>query len=632
MSSIESFEHLRLLQDEHRKELEAYPLVISICQGTACRAQGGEEVAEAFEKLLMGTTDIRFVKSGCQGFCERGPLSIVRPSNVFYQMLKPRDVTEIMQKTVDRGEVIDRLLYAHPMTGAKVGKEEEIEFYSRQHRIVLGLNGHIDPLRIQDYFAYNGYSALAKALQTMEPGQIIEEMIEANLRGRGGAGYPTGLKWKSCREAPGDHHYIICNADEGDPGAYMDRSLIEGNPHAIIEGMLIGAFAVGGHEGYIYIRHEYPLAVRTFDRALDQAREYGLLGKNILGTGFDFDIEIAAGAGAFVCGEETGLIASIEGVCGEPRERPPFPAQKGLWENPTNINNVETWANVPHIINKGAKWFRDIGTKESAGTKVFSLVGKVNNTGLIEVPMGMTLREIIFDIGGGIKGDKKFKAVQTGGPSGGMLSEAQLDLPVDFDELTKAGSMMGSGGMIVMDEKTCVVDVAKYFIDFLIDESCGKCLPCREGLRQMSKMLHRICDGDGALKDVNDLEKLAETVAATALCGLGKTAPNPVLSSMKYLRDEYLAHIVEHRCPGGVCKSMISYHVTPDLCTGCGSCDKVCSVSAIQTVHGQKRENGLLRIVDVALCDKCGACIEICPEEAIAKRSPAMVSARAAKS
>jgi len=632
MPRIESAEMLRNIQEKFRKELEAYPMVISICHGMSCRATGAVEVANAFEKIVSGSNDIRFLRSGCQGFCEKGPLSVVRPSNVFYQMLKPGDVNEVMEKTIERGEIVDRLLYAHPTTGEKLGKEHEIDFYSKQHRVVLELNGYIDPFKIEDYFAHDGYSGLAKAMTGMERGQITEEMIEANLRGRGGAGFSAGWKWKTCSEAPGERKHIICNADEGDPGAFMDQAVLEGNPHSVIEGMIIGAYAIGGTDGHIYIRHEYPYAVHTFQNALDQAREYGLLGNNILGTGFNFDIQVCFGAGAFVCGESSALVRSLQGQVGEPRDKFVHATEQGYHDEPTNLNNVETWANVPHIINKGAQWFRGIGTKDSPGTKVFSLVGKVENTGLIEVPMGMSLREIVFDIGGGIKEGKAFKAVQTGGPSGGMLSEAQLDLPVDFDALDKAGSMMGSGGMIVMDENTCVVDVAKYFIDFLIDESCGKCLPCREGLRQMSEMLHRICDGEGKLKDINDLEALGETVAATALCGLGKSAPNPVLSSIRQFREEYLAHIVEHKCPGGICKALISYHVLPEPCTGCGSCAKVCPSDAIHTVPGKKRKDGLLHEVNLETCVKCGACIEICPENAIEKRSPAEVPVSATRS
>ena len=620
MLRIVSVEQLRLIQERCRKELEKYPMVMSICHGMACRATGAVEVANAFEKMVSGSSDIRFIRSGCQGFCERGPLSVVRPSNVFYQMLKPGDAGEIVEKTLEHGEVVDRLLYTHPASGQKVGKEQELEFYAKQHRVVLELNGHIDPFRIEDYFAYGGYSGLGKAISEMSPQQVIEEMIEANLRGRGGAGYPAGWKWKSCREAPGEHRHIICNADEGDPGAFMDQAILEGNPHSVIEGMVVGAYAIGGTNGHIYIRHEYPYAVKTFTNALEQAREYGLLGKNILGSGFDFDIHLCFGAGAFVCGESSALMRSLQGQVGEPRDKFIHATEMGYHDEPTTLNNVETWANVPHIIGKGAKWFRSIGTENSPGTKVFSLVGKVKNTGLIEVPMGMTLREIIFDIGGGIKEGKMFKAVQTGGPSGGMLPEGKLDLPVDFDELTEAGSMMGSGGMIVMDEDTCVVDVAKYFIDFLIEESCGKCVPCREGLRQMSKILHRIAEGNGKLKDVDDLEELGKTVAVTALCGLGKSAPNPVLSSIRYFRDEYVAHIVEHRCPGGVCKALISYHIVPELCTGCGTCVKVCPVDAIHRVRGEKRKEGLLHDIDTAVCEKCGACIEICPESAIIKK------------
>jgi NADH:ubiquinone oxidoreductase subunit F (NADH-binding)/(2Fe-2S) ferredoxin len=530
--------------------------VITICNGTGCQAHGCKNVTAAFQeevvkKNLTARVDIR--ATGCHGFCERGPLVVIKPQDIFYQRVRVKDVPEILTDTVVNGKTIDRLLYTDRPSGKKITAEYDVPFYKLQKRLVFGNNGLIDPTSIDDYLAVDGYAALAQALK-MTPEQIIDEIKKAGLRGRGGGGFPTGDKWESTRRAHGETKYVICNADEGDPGAYMDRSLVEGNPHSVLEGMLIGAYAIGSHQGYIYIRNEYPLAVRHVLTAIEQAEAYGLLGKNILGSGFDFTIKIQRGGGAFVCGESTALMASLEGRVGEPRAKYVHTSEQGLWGQPTNLNNVETWANVPLIINNGADWYTQIGTEGSKGTKIFSLVGNITNTGLVEVPMGITLREIIYDIGGGIPKGRSFKAVQTGGPSGGVIPESQLDLKVDFDELAKVGSMMGSGGMIVMDDKTCMVDVAKYFVSFLEGESCGKCLPCREGLRQMREILTGITEGRGKKGDIELLEELSATLVDASLCALGSTAPNPVLSTIKYFRDEYEAHIKEKICPAGVCK------------------------------------------------------------------------------
>ncbi|MCR4404084.1 MAG: NADH-quinone oxidoreductase subunit NuoF [Candidatus Acetothermia bacterium] len=542
---------------------------ITISSGTCGRARGSEKVGQAFREALRkhgldGKVTIRV--SGCHGFCQAEPHVLVHPEGIFYQRLRPEDAEEIVVQTLLHGRIIDRLLYVDPATGKKSVYEGEIPFYKRQQRNLLASNALLDPTSIDDYIAIGGYTALAKALTTMRPEEVIEEIKRSGLRGRGGAGFPTGIKWELCRRSPGDQKYVICNADEGDPGAYMDRSLLEGNPHSVIEGMIIGAYAIGASYGFIYVRAEYPLAVKHVGIALEQAREYGLLGEDILASGFDFDLKVVRGAGAFVCGEETALMASIEGRKGEPRQRPPFPVQKGLWGKPTNINNVETWANVPLIINRGAEWYASIGTERSKGTKIFSLVGKINNTGLVEVPMGITLKEIIYDIGGGIPKGKKFKAVQTGGPSGGCIPAELLDLPVDYEKLAEAGSMMGSGGMVVMDEDTCMVDVARYFLDFLRDESCGKCLSCREGTQRMFEILTAITEGRGKEGDLELLEELALVVKETSMCGLGQTAPNPVLSTLRHFRDEYEAHIKYKRCPAAVCKELISspcQHICP---------------------------------------------------------------------
>jgi NADH:ubiquinone oxidoreductase subunit F (NADH-binding)/(2Fe-2S) ferredoxin/Pyruvate/2-oxoacid:ferredoxin oxidoreductase delta subunit len=583
---------------------------ITLCSGTACHASGSEEVAasigeEIKKQGLSGEVDFR--KTGCHGFCERGPIVVIHPEGICYLQIEPKDVPEIISQTIKEKKVIERLLYTDPTTNKKIIHESEIPFYKNQERLVFGSNGKIDPKSIDDYLALGGYSALAKVLSQMTPEQVLEEVKKSNLRGRGGGGFPAGRKWEECRNAPGEIKYVIVNADEGDPGAYMDRSLLEGNPHSVLEGLIIGAYAIGSHEGYIYVRQEYPLAVGNVDIAIKQAEEYGLLGKNILGSGFDFTVKVHRGAGAFVSGESSALMTALEGKVGEPRPKYIHTAIKGVWDRPSNLNNVETWATVPLIIDKGADWFRGIGTEGSKGTKIFSLVGKVNNTGLVEVPMGMTLREIIFNIGGGIRDGKKFKAVQTGGPSGGVIPEKYIDLPIDFDELTKAGSMMGSGGMIVMDEDTCMVDTARYFLNFLADESCGKCIPCREGIKQMLDILTDITEGRGEKGDIELLEEVAAMVKDFSLCALGTTAPNPVLSTLKYFRDEYVAHIEQKRCPAYVCKALVSYYIDPKKCQACMICLRQCPVGAIS---GGKNQ---IHVIDQAKCTKCNTCFEVCP-------------------
>ena len=583
---------------------------ITLCSGSACHATGSKEVALSIEaeiekQGLRDTVDIR--KTGCHGFCERGPIIVIYPEGICYVEIKPEDITEIISETIKEGKVIDRLLCADPETNEKIIQESEIPFYKNQNRLVFGSNLKIDPKNIEDYLAIGGYAALAKTLSQMTPEQVLAEVKEANLRGRGGGGFPAGIKWEGSRNAPGDQKYVIVNADEGDPGAYMDRSILEGNPHSVLEGLAIGAYVIGANEGYIYVRQEYPLAVENVFTAIRQAEEHGLLGENILGSGFDFIVKVHQGAGAFVCGESSALMTALEGKAGEPRPKYIRSNIKGLWDKPTVLNNVETWANVPLIINHGAEWFTQYGTETSKGTKIFSLVGKIINTGLVEVPMGMTLRDVIYKIGGGIPGDKQFKAVQTGGPSGGCLPDNLLDLAVGFDELAKAGSMMGSGGMIVMDEDTCMVDVARYFLDFLADESCGKCVPCREGVKQMLKILTDITEGKGREGDIELLEELAEVAKEAALCALGQTAPNPFLSTLKYFRDEYEAHISEKRCPSLYCKELIAYHIDPEKCQACMSCLKKCPSDAI---IGAKKT---IHVIDQEKCTKCNTCFDVCP-------------------
>jgi len=561
-AKLETVKELKALINAsvRRREADSRP-VLTVSSGTCGQARGSLKVIESLRRVIKAQgleKRVLLRVSGCHGFCEAEPNIIITPHDIFYQKVAPRDGRAIIEKTVRKKKVIPELLYTDPETRRQATKESSIPFYQKQKRIVLGDNPRIDPTRIGDYFSIGGYGSLLKALTKMTPEKVVETVKGSGLRGRGGAGFPTGLKWELARKAKGDVKYVICNADEGDPGAYMDRSLLEGNPHRVLEGMMIGAYAIGAAAGYMYVRDEYPLAVKHVSLAIEELYRHGLLGKNILGTGFDFDIDVAKGAGAFVCGEETALIASIEGRVGEPRQRPPFPAQKGLWKKPTNINNVETWGTVPLIIDRGADWFARIGTDGSKGTKIFSLVGKINNTGLVEVPMGMTLREIIFDIGGGIPGDRPFKAVQTGGPSGGCIPKEMLDLPIDYQSLSQAGSIMGSGGMIVMDEKTCMVDLAKYFLNFLRDESCGKCVSCREGTQRMWEIVKSITDGKGAMEDIDLLEELAAAVKDSSLCGLGQTAANPVLSTLRYFRSEYEKHVIEKRCPALVCKEIVS--------------------------------------------------------------------------
>jgi NADH-quinone oxidoreductase subunit F len=600
--------------DEFRKRLKSgrdpQKPCITLCSGSACHATGSGEVAASLEaeirkQGLGDAVDIR--RTGCHGFCEKGPIIVIHPEEICYFQIEPKDVPEIISQTIVEKKVVERLLYTDPETKQKIVHESEIPFYKHQTRLVFGSNGSIDPKRIDDYLAIDGYSALAKALSGMAPAQVLEEIQKANLRGRGGGGFPAGRKWEGSRDAPEKVKYVIVNADEGDPGAYMDRSLLEGNPHSVLEGLTLGAFAIGAREGYIYVRQEYPLAVENVNTAIRQAEEYGFLGKNILGSGFDFTVKVHRGAGAFVCGESTALMTALEGRVGEPRPKYVRSNIKGLWGKPSVLNNVETWANVPLIINRGADWFTQLGTEKSKGTKIFSLVGKITNTGLVEVPMGMPLKDIIYKIGGGIPGGKRFKAVQTGGPSGGCIPEALLDLPVGFDELTQAGSMMGSGGMIVMDEDTCLVDVARYFIDFLTDESCGKCVPCREGLRQMLKILTNITEGRGEAGDIELLEAISETAREASLCALGTSAPNPFLSTVRYFRDEYEAHIHEKRCPALSCKKLIAYTIDPEKCQACGLCLKNCPAEA---VDGGKKK---IHIIDQGKCTKCGTCFEVCP-------------------
>jgi NADH:ubiquinone oxidoreductase subunit F (NADH-binding)/(2Fe-2S) ferredoxin/Pyruvate/2-oxoacid:ferredoxin oxidoreductase delta subunit len=586
---------------------------IAVCTGTGCLALGAAKVVTAFkeeiQKKALGTrvnvVDIR--ETGCPGFCERGPIVVIYPEEICYLQVQPADAEEIVSQTVLAKRIIDRLLYVDPTTGEKIVHESDIPFYKNQMRHLIGNNIKIDPKSIEDYLAVGGYSALAKALGQMTPEQVVEMVKESNLRGRGGAGFPAGKKWEFARKSPGNSKYVVVNADEGDPGAFMDRAVLEGNPFSVLEGLTIGAYAIGSHEGYFYVRQEYPLAVENVTLAIKQAEEYGFLGKNILGSGFDFTVKVHRGAGAFVCGEETSLLSSLEGKPGEPRARPPYPAVKGLREQPTNINNVETWANVPLIVTNGPEFLTSIGTKGSTGTKIFSLVGKVNNTGLVEVPMGITLRDIIYKVGGGISKGKKFKAVQTGGPSGGCIPEQHLDIRVDFDELKKVGAIMGSGGMIVMDEDTCMIDVAKYFLNFLTGESCGKCTPCREGIRQMLKILTNISGGKGKEGDIELLEELAQTTRDASLCALGGSAPNPVLSTIRYFRDEYEAHIKERRCPAYVCKDLISYTIDPDKCQACMICLRKCPAQAIT---GAKKQ---IHVIDQEKCTKCGTCFEVCP-------------------
>lgn len=588
---------------------------ILICGGTGCKASKSEQILRNFNRYidLAGLSDKVHVSiTGCFGFCEKGPIVKILPDNVFYTHVTPEDVEDIVRDHLVKGNVVERLLYEEPTLKEKVKRQDQMSFYGKQHRIALRNCGLINPEDITEYIAEDGYLALGKVLTSMTPDEVIQTMIDSGLRGRGGGGFPTGQKWLFAKKSKSKEKYIICNADEGDPGAFMDRSILEGDPNSIIEAMAIAGYAIGANQGYIYIRAEYPLAIERLKTAINEARELGLLGKNILGSGFDFDLDIRYGAGAFVCGEETALIHSIEGNRGEPTTKPPFPAVSGLWEKPTCVNNVETFANIPPIILNGANWYNSIGTKTSKGTKVFALAGKINNVGLVEVPMGTTLREIIYDIGGGIKNGRKFKAVQTGGPSGGCIPASMLDSPIDYESLNSIGSMMGSGGMIVMDEDNCMVDIAKFYLEFTVDESCGKCTPCRVGNKRLLEILTRITEGKGTEQDLVDLKELAETIKDTALCGLGQTAPNPVLSTMKYFMDEYEAHVKEKRCPAGVCQALMQYFIT-DKCIGCTKCARQCPVSAIS---GKVKDR---HVIDQEKCIKCGACQTACPVKAIIK-------------
>ena len=602
--------------------MKQYRAHLLICAGTGCVSCGSFKIKEALEKEVRKRNlqdEVLVIATGCNGFCERGPILLVQPEGIFYQQLKIEDVPLLVEEHLLKGRPVKKFMYIPPKEEEPIPKMKDIAFFKHQRLIVLRNRGRIDPEKIEEYIGFDGYEAMAKVLTEMTPEEVISEITASGLRGRGGAGFPTGKKWEACRKEKATPKYLICNGDEGDPGAFMDRSVLEADPHAILEGMVIGAKAIGAEKGFIYIRNEYPLALQRVEIAIRQARDYGLLGENILDTGFDFDAEIVQGAGAFVSGEETALIASIEGRRAFPRQRPPYPTEQGLWGKPTVINNVETWANIPRIIHRGWEWFAGTGTEKSKGTKIFSLVGKINNTGLVEVPMGTTLRDIVFGIGGGIPQDRKFKAVQTGGPSGGCIPAEMIDLPIDYDTLARAGSIMGSGGMIVMDEDTCMVDVARYFLRFTQEESCGKCVPCRVGTRQMEEILTRITEGKGEQGDIERLEELANTVKQGSLCGLGQTAPNPVLTTLRYFRSEYEAHIHAKNCPAHVCKNLIAYVIEPDKCVGCLLCLKSCPVGAIR---GELKK---IHTVDQALCIKCGVCFEVCPRKI---RAVTRVSAR----
>jgi NADH:ubiquinone oxidoreductase subunit F (NADH-binding)/(2Fe-2S) ferredoxin len=608
---LSSAKELEELRKEIQSKRDAGKQIVTVCTGTACQTYGSLEIYHKFDDEIkeqgLESAVVEAKPTGCHGFCEQGPVVVIFPQDICYVRVKPDDVPEIVSATLAQGRVIERLLYEDPVTGEKISKDPDIPFYKNQMRIIFGNNRYINPRYIDDYIALSGYSALSRALFQMTPEQLLEEIKKSNLRGRGGGGFPTGIKWETTKNAAGEPKYVIVNCDEGDPGAYMDRSLMEGNPHVVLEGLIIGAYAIGSHEGFIYVRQEYPIAYENSIQAIKQAEEYGFLGKNILGSGFDFEVEVHRGAGAFVSGESTALMSAIEGKVGEPKLKYIHTAVSGIKGKPSCLNNVETWANVPLIISKGAEWFNSIGTDGSKGTKIFSLVGKVNNTGLVEVPMGMTLRQLIYDIGGGIPKGKKFKAVQTGGPSGGVIPEQYLDTPIDFDELNKLGSMMGSGGTVVMDEDTCMVDTARYFISFCCEESCGKCIPCREGLRTLREILTDICEGKGQEGDIEAIEDIAEVMQDASLCALGSTAANPALTTLKYFRDEYEAHIKEKRCPAKACKALTSYYIDPEKCTACMICFKNCPTEAI---HGDK---GIIHWIEQEKCIKCNTCFEVCP-------------------
>ncbi len=596
--------------------MQLYRSHVLVCGGTGCTSSNSEKIIAEFETHLAKNNlqnEVKVVKTGCFGLCAKGPIIVVYPEGAMYTMVTVEDVKEITEEHLLKGRIVKRLLHNDTHEDGTSKSLENVDFFSRQMRIALRNCGVINPEDITEYIAYDGYKALGKVLTELKPEEVIDIIKRSGLRGRGGGGFPTGLKWEFAAKQPGGQKYVCCNADEGDPGAFMDRSVLEGDPHSVIEAMAIAGYAIGADQGYVYIRAEYPIAVKRLQIAIEQAKEYGLLGKNIFGTDFSFDLEIRLGAGAFVCGEETALMTSIEGHRGEPRPRPPFPAVKGLWGKPTILNNVETYANIPQIILKGPEWFASIGTEKSKGTKVFAVGGKINNTGLVEIPMGTTLREVIYDIGGGIPNGKKFKAAQTGGPSGGCIPASHLDTPIDYDSLIQLGSMMGSGGLIIMDEDNCMVDIAKFFLEFTVDESCGKCPPCRIGTKRMLEILERITEGKGEEGDIEKLELLAKNIKASALCGLGQTAPNPILSTLRYFKDEYIAHVKDKKCPAGVCKAMMKYIINAELCKSCGICARQCPVKAIS---GEKK---VPYVIDQDKCIKCGVCMEKCPFKAIFK-------------
>ncbi|MBR3002990.1 MAG: NADH-quinone oxidoreductase subunit NuoF [Clostridia bacterium] len=617
---MKTLEQIHQIREEKKKELELRVNTkldtrekhILVCQGTGCTSSNSPEILETFKKIIKekNIENVRVIKTGCFGLCAKGPIVIIRPEDTFYAMVKPSDCEEIIQKHIIEGEVVTRLL-CKDIDGKKVQSLDELTFYKKQKRIALKNCGVINPEEIDEYIAFDGYKALEKVLKEMTPDEVIDVISKSGLRGRGGAGFPTGKKWELTKANEADQKYVVCNADEGDPGAFMDRSILEGDPHSVLEAMMIAAYCIGANKGFIYVRAEYPIAVKRFQIAIDQAKEYGIVGKNIFGTDFDFDIEIRLGAGAFVCGEETALLESIEGKRGQPRVKPPYPAVAGLWGKPTLINNVETYANITRIILNGADWYSSIGTENSKGTKVFALGGNVNNIGLVEVPMGTTLREIVYDIGGGIPNGRDFKAAQTGGPSGGCIPKEHLDTPIDYESLKQIGSMMGSGGMIIMDDTKCMVNLSKFYLEFTVSESCGKCTPCRIGTKRMLEILEKLCSGKGEEQDLEKLEKLAHNIIKSSVCGLGQSAPNPVLSTLKYFKDEFYEHAVDKNCRTHECKAISKIEIDPEKCKACGLCQKVCPVSAIKGEAREKRE------IDQTKCIKCGTCLASCPFKAI---------------